>query len=210
MKIIYDSKLVLILAGAFAFAACDPIPKVKSADAPQYDSKAEAAYFNDAMDSVGDDEAADSTVDDSTREPISGPKLDGMADHKIAELDDDKSGTITEREFLDHDAKRKATEGTMTDDQKAKRQLHLKAEFEKFAGDDKVMSRDELKTFLDRQGPRVSGHRRRGREAEANRKAHPETQTHGGSSSGSSDSSGSHTGTETESHSESEHAGGHG
>ena len=176
MKKIFGSRLICFMAGGLVLSGCEFKTKT---DNPQTDSSADAAYFNDAMDAVGDDEVPDSVTDDSVKSHIAGPKLDAMADRKMAELDADKSGSISEQEFLDHDGKRKAAEGTLTDDHKAKRQDRLKAEFAKFAGDDSVMTRDELKTFLERQGPRVSGHRRKSHNAEAHRGPHPQGRPEG-------------------------------
>ena len=190
MKFINRANLSLFIVSAFALTACDLKKKIT---VPEYDTNAEDAYFNDLMDSIGDDSAQDGSLDDSVRPHMAPEHLETMTANKFAHLDADKSGSISEEEFLTHDRRRKADDKTLTPEQKSLREARLKAEFAKFAGEDKSMSRDELKALLEKEGLRVSGHRRRHREAEAHRSAsssddssHPEDSGRRGSSSGNS------------------------
>ena len=128
---------------------------------PKSPQKVDDAYLDDAVTAVADDSQSDTKADDSLHQSVSGTALDAMVDKRFAELDTDKSGTISEQEFLSRAKSNGAIQGTQSAQEQQRRESRLVALMEKFAGSDKELSRDELKAMLTSQESRVSGHRHR-------------------------------------------------
>ena len=160
-----------ITTGALSLIVLAGCSLKKAPQLPEYDIDAEAAYYNDMLDAMGDDSVADESLDDSVRPHVTGPALENMTQRKFVELDTDKSGAVSEQEFVAYYERRKSEDKSITPDVLAAKIARLKAEFAKYAGEDKALSKDELKALLEKEGHRVSGHRRKHREAEAQRKA---------------------------------------
>lgn len=125
-------------------------------------------YIGDTVESAGSEEGGESVgVDSSVKDDLRTERLTQMAANLIKDLDADSSGLLSLDEFLalpetlSAKGNRPAPSAEMLEHIKAK----LTEEFGKFAGDDNLLSSDELIALLTAQAPRVAhfrGKHRRG------------------------------------------------
>lgn len=135
----------------------------KSAASETITAEGEASaslYFGDISESAKEKPKKEE-LDDSVKKDMKESRVKNMAQKMMDRLDADDSGSLSEAEFLAlgiHPNKEKAAE--QTPEELAKIQEKLKAEFAKFAGEDKLLSLEELPEALKGQGPRVGGFRK--------------------------------------------------
>ncbi len=117
-------------------------------------------YFGDISESVRDQpkkEENEESVEKDTKEP----RMKNMAQKLLDRLDEDDSGSLTVDEFIAlaiHPNKSKAAK--QSPEELTKIQDKLRAEFDKFAGKDKLLSLEEIPAALKGQGKRVGGFRK--------------------------------------------------
>ena len=166
-------------------------------------SALEGAYFSDSLDAIADDTPSDDSVsDDDVRTVLEPEHLNEMAGHHFADIDTDKSGSLSEAEFVARDG-RHISGRQLTEQQKQQRADRMKTEFAKFSGADKTMTKEEFKHMLLSHGKKVSAHRRKhGKGVEDKRRQDDSTHVEDIRHSGSD-----RRGSEVERESESEHGG---
>jgi Ca2+-binding EF-hand superfamily protein len=123
---------------------------------------ANALYLDDVEDSAADESTTateeDTAVDESVTDDTKDRRLDQMVDMMFAELDTDESGALSLEEFLAGPQKR-AENKEVDEDRQAKMTERMTEDFSNFAGDDTLLSADELKQLLREVAPRVGRHR---------------------------------------------------
>lgn len=115
-------------------------------------------YLEDVEASAADDQATDTAVDNSVDEDCKGRRLKQMVEMVLEDLDADDSATLSLEEFLAGLGKR-SDDADLDDDAKAKITTKMTEDFNKYAGDDALLSSDELTTLLKEVAPRVGRHR---------------------------------------------------
>ncbi len=135
--------------------------KAAASESISIESEASAKlYFGDISESVKDKpkkEEDEESVEKDTKQS----RMKNMAQKLLDHLDVDDSGDLTVDEFAAlaiHPNKDKAAKQLPEELQKI--QDKLRAEFDKFAGDDKLLSIDEIPAALKGQGKRVGGFRK--------------------------------------------------
>lgn len=165
--------LAAFLAVATTFTSCK---MSEFQDVPQYNSgSANAASTSykyladsDASAATTDESSESSTAVDSTvSSDITDTRIADMAARMLKDLDSDGSSSLSLEEFLAGPEKFAAKANhqklkSLTDDQKAKMIETLTTEFNANAGEDALLSVDELKTLLLSQAPRIAEYRRGG------------------------------------------------
>lgn len=116
-------------------------------------------YLDDVENSAADDQSTSTAeVDESVVEDCKEGRLQQMVAMVFKDLDADKSESLSLDEFLSGPAKR--LENVKIDDAiKAKIAAKMTEDFNTFAGDDSLLSKDELTTLLKSVAPRVGRHR---------------------------------------------------
>jgi|LauGreDrversion4_2_1035121.scaffolds.fasta_scaffold12411_6 hypothetical protein len=104
------------------------------------------------------EEAASESVDESVQEDVKPGRLEQMASMIFNELDLDASGSLSLDEFLAGPTKF-AEDKNFDEEKKTRIIAKMTSDFETYAGDDKVLSSDELKTLLSKVAKRVGQHR---------------------------------------------------
>lgn len=104
------------------------------------------------------EEAASDTVDESVTEDVKPSRLEQMASKLFGELDLDASGTLSLEEFLAGPTKL-AEDKNFDEEKKTRIIAKMTSDFDTYAGDDKALSSDELKTLLSKVAKRVGHHR---------------------------------------------------
>jgi len=153
----------LAIAAILAQGACGQIQSAEDAqaqlEAAMSDSEqaANELYMDDLTEASAEDEI-EGQSDSSVTSDIDKRRLGQMSENLFKELDADESGSLTKAEFLAGPMKR-AEDKSMTDDKKTKLTDKMSADFDKYAGNDALLSQDELKTLLSSVAPRVGKHR---------------------------------------------------
>lgn len=155
--------LAVILAVSLLPIACGQVETLqKNLEAQTMSSEDQAAnqlYLDDVTDSAAESETSSSTeVDSSVETDVKSDRLDQMASMLMSELDADASGSLSLEEFLVGPGKR-ADDTDLDDETKAKIEAKMTEDFNAHAGDDALLSSDELKTLLKDAAPRVGRHR---------------------------------------------------
>lgn len=126
---------------------------------------ANSLYLDDMEDSAADDTAEttqpldESTADDeSVADDTKDRRLEQMVAMMFAELDTDESGALSLEEFLAGPQKR-AEDKQVNEDRQATMTEKMTTDFSTYAGDDALLSADELKQLLKEVAPRVGRHR---------------------------------------------------
>ncbi len=122
------------------------------------DDRAIDSYLSDAIESAYKDESGE--VDDSVMDDLKEERLQKMAEKMMAKLDADSSGSLSEDEYVSAPEKFCGKFSSLPAEVQEKIKAKLKEEFAKNAGDDKLLSVDELKVLLASMAPRVGGHRK--------------------------------------------------
>lgn len=161
----------ILLTGLMcAVAACTSNPNSQYDRAAKKSSMSDAdAYLLDLADAAATSEDAETVqVDVSVGSDLDDARLNEMAARMLAVADTDKSGSLSLAEFLESPQKlRMHHEGpldfTPTEVQKEKMKARFTADFEEFAGEDALLSKDELVALLVQNAPLVASHRGHGR-----------------------------------------------
>ncbi|MBC7662010.1 MAG: hypothetical protein H7249_20135 [Chitinophagaceae bacterium] len=167
--------LLAFVPGLFMPACMDTSSLNQSQDSATQSITAQGAastnlYLADVADAAVTPVAATAAVDASVKDDTKAARLAAMAVKVLDRLDADKSGSLSEEEFLGLakplNAKKAAAQ---TADELAAKQVKLKAEFVQFAGADNSMSQAELEKALAAQGEKVGkfrGEKHKGQHAE--------------------------------------------
>jgi len=118
-------------------------------------------YLDDMMDSAGDTPPANAPQDPSVVDATKEEKIKKMVQKMFERFDADKSQTLSLEEFLAAPQAR-AEETQCSPEKKEKMITKLTEDFKKYAGDDNLLTNDELKKLLTEVGPRVGKHRSHG------------------------------------------------
>lgn len=118
-------------------------------------------YLDDAVDASGEDEEAEEGEDtgEETKDDIKAERLTQMATMLMKRLDADASGSLSLEEFLVGPEKR-AEETAAKAEKIAKIKAKMTEDFNKFAGEDKLLSAVEIEELLKSVAPRVGHHRK--------------------------------------------------
>lgn len=124
------------------------------------DQAANDLYLDDLMDSAGEEAEEDSApeADEEVKGDVKEERLKQMTAMLFQRLDVDKSGNLTLEEFLVGPEKR-AEEKEVKEEVALKMKERLTADFEKHAGEDKLLTEAELQVLLKECAPRVGHHR---------------------------------------------------
>lgn len=159
----------LILASALLPAACGQITaedvaaaKNALASMTSDEQAANDLYLDDTTDSAADEsgsgESSEEDAAKETKDDIKAKRLEQMAEMLIKRLDADASGSLSLEEFLVGPEKR-AEETEIDAEKAAKMKEKLTEDFNKFAGEDKLLSAAEIQELLKSAAPRVGRHR---------------------------------------------------
>jgi len=155
----------LAIAALMTQGACGQIKSAEDAqaqlEAAMTDSEqaANELYLDDLTEASAEDDI-EGDSDTSVATDVEKRRLGQMSESMFADLDADGSGSLTKAEFIAGPVKR-AEDKSMTDEKKTKLTDKMSADFDKYAGDDALLSPDELKTLLASVAPRVGKHRKK-------------------------------------------------
>lgn len=152
--------LTFVFAALLLPVACSDAQQTRTATAAlsSEEQAANQLYLDDVQDSAGDDTSSTTTSDGSVEDDVKTERLEHMAQKLLTELDTDASGSLSLAEFLVGPEKRADDKG-VDDERKARMIAKLTEDFKTFAGDDALLSLDEIKTLLKAAAPRVGCHR---------------------------------------------------
>lgn len=158
------TKFLFVAASAIALNACGQAPQNQEAAT----LSADESYLLDAVDSTADDSAsASTTTSSSVAGDLQTDKLQKRASRLLEVADEDKSESLSLEEFLAAPEKMHAQFGPSDRPAPSAAQLEkiktrMTEAFQKFAGDDAIMSKEELIQYLTESAPRISHHRDHG------------------------------------------------
>ncbi|RZA25452.1 MAG: hypothetical protein EOP10_06845 [Proteobacteria bacterium] len=158
----------MILVSALLPVACGEATEALNAAKNAYssvssdDQAANDLYLDDAIDSAAEEDTAtesESGTAEETKEDLKAERLAQMSAELLKRLDADASGALSLEEFLVGPEKR-ADEKEMDAEKLAKITEKMTEDFNKFAGDDKLLSSAEITELLKAVAPRVGHHRK--------------------------------------------------
>lgn len=155
----------LILASALLPLACgqatDAVNSAKGAVAiSSQDQAANELYLDDAIDSLADDSSNSGRSDGSEiKDDMKAERIKQMADILIKRLDADVSGSLSLEEYLVGSSKHAEKRG-LDEAKLAAIKTKMTEEFNKAAGDDKLLSAAEAEVLLKAAAPRIGQHRK--------------------------------------------------
>ena len=164
------TKLVMTLVTALLPIGCGQIAtdaeKAKGMYGESMTSDEQAAnelYLDDVEDSAAEDEVAGTEtesedIEESVKGDMQERRLAQMVEMMMNMLDTDVSGDLTLDEFLVGPGER-ADDRNIDESLKAKMVEKLTADFTKYAGEDLLLTADELAILLKESAPRVGRHR---------------------------------------------------
>jgi len=163
------TKLTIALMTSLAPIACGQVDTngrslggSSSVEISASDESANQLFLSDLTEASANtetpEEAASENVDESVKDDVKPDRLEQMASMLLKELDLDSSGTLSLDEFLAGPTKF-AEDKAFDEDKKTKVIEKMTADFNTYAGDDKALSSDELKTLLSKVAKRVGHHR---------------------------------------------------
>jgi Ca2+-binding EF-hand superfamily protein len=157
------SSVVLIVATIWGASSCRGVTDKPSEELAGLSD--DEAYLLDSVESTADDSAvASTTTTSAVAEDLPSEKLVERATRLLAVADVDASGALNLEEFVSGPEKMRAQFGRRdrpdpSPEKLEKMKSRLTEAFGKHAGNDALMSKDEIVQFLAQSAPRVS-HRR--------------------------------------------------
>ncbi len=159
----------LILASAVLPVACGQITtadiqaaKDALSSMSAEDQAANDLYLDDAIDSAAEDSSSSSgsTEEEAAEveDDVKSDRLVQMAEMLFTRLDTDSSGSLSLEEFLVGPEKR-AEEKALDAEKLATIKAKMTEEFNASAGEDKLLSKEELQALLKSAAPRIGRHR---------------------------------------------------
>ncbi len=164
MKVHFAMILVSALLPVACGDATEAINSAKNAYASlsSEDQAANDLYLDDAIDSAAEGDTATETESgtaEETKEDLKAERLAQMSAELLKRLDADASGSLSLEEFLVGPEKR-AEEKEMDAEKLAKITEKMTEDFNKYAGEDKLLSSAEITELLKAVAPRVGHHRK--------------------------------------------------
>ena len=159
MKLRVPFTLILALVPVGCSSVAEQAEKMQQGSETSDDTQAaNELYLDDVTDSAAETQDTTTEVDVSVEEDTKEDRLGEMAASLMTKLDTDESGDLTLEEFLVGPEKR-AEEKDLSDAKCERMTDRMSADFAKYAGEDELLSIDELQTLLKEVAPRVGRHR---------------------------------------------------
>jgi hypothetical protein len=159
MKLKVPFTLILALVPVGCGSVVEQAKNMQEDSASSDDAQAaNELYLDDVTDSAAETEDSSTEVDSSIEEDTKNDRLVEMAASLMTKLDTDESGNLTLEEFLVGPEKR-AVEKDLSKEKCDRLTERMSADFTKYAGEDQLLSIDELQTLLKEVAPRVGRHR---------------------------------------------------
>jgi hypothetical protein len=167
------SRLFVVSVSGIIAASCGTVKNVNraieqanQASDATYDS--DDAYLSDTLDATATQ--SDSEIENSDNQKtseLSDERASSMAAKMFADIDTDQSSSASLEEFLAGPEKMAAkfkdsSRPELSNEQKEKMKERLTVDFKEFAGDDSLLSLDELKALLKAKAPRAEKFRKDG------------------------------------------------
>lgn len=157
-------KLVLSTLATMASMSCGEIviPDVQNNGfyTSSQDEAANELYLSDLEESADEALDTDTEIDESILEDIQDQRIAEMVDMFFSQFDSDESGELSLDEFLTR-AKDRASDDDLDNSRLEAILSKLTADFNEAAGEDTLLSKEEMAILLKTAAPRIGKHRHR-------------------------------------------------